>query len=213
MTPSEGANLPPASLLLVEGESDVAVALHLWRHLHNGDEPPFVIEGTGGVNGLLDRIEAEIDVSGRTHIGFVIDADDDPHACWMELRGKLQLAGIQVDNLPIDGLRVSRTMPKSIGVWMMPDNKQAGELEDFLREMVPQADRLWPMAETYVRDVMKIDQRFKSNKRLRAEIHSWLAVQDRPGLPGPAIATNLLSVDGDLAQRYVRWMERVFTPM
>lgn len=201
---------PPSRLLLVEGESDVAVALHLWRRLHHGDDPPFTIEAANGITGILERIEAEVDAPGRTHLGFVIDADDDPDERWAALKGKLQLASISTGDLSTDGLRVRGTMPKAVGVWMMPDNEQAGELEDFLREMIPQADLLWPVTEACIKEIMKVDRRFATGEQLRAEIHSWLAVQDRPGMPGPAIKSGLLSIDGDLAQRYGRWMERIF---
>lgn len=203
-------NLPPAQLLLVEGDSDLSVSLHLWRRAHGGDDPPFRIEPAGGVGKLLERIEAEIDAPGRTHVGFVVDADDDPHQRWDEMKGRLQLVGVTLGDQSPSGVRVEGRMPKAIGVWMMPDNQRTGELENFLREMIPEADSLWPLAETYVAEVKKTDQRFATNKQLRAEIHSWLAVQDRPGLAGPAIETDLLSVDGDLARRYVQWMERMF---
>lgn len=203
---------PPPRLLLVEGGGDVAVAEQLWRRQHDGDDPPFEIEPAGGIDHLLERVEVEIDVPGRTHIGFVVDADDDPDERWLDLKGRLRLADITVGDLSRDGVRVTRTAPRSVGIWIMPDNEHAGELEDFIREMIPNnSDQLWPLAESYITQVIRTEQRFRSGKRLRAEIHAWLAVQNEPSLPGFAIREEILSVTGDLARRYGKWMERVFS--
>lgn len=202
---------PPSRLLLVEGMSDKAVAVQLWRRQHNGDDPPFEIEPAGGVDQLLERVEVEIDAPGRTHIGFVIDADDDLVGRWLELKGKLQLASITVGDPSRDGVQVLGTAPRSVGIWIMPDNERVGELEDFIREMIPaDHDELWPLAEAYVTQAIHTDRRFASTKRLRAGIYAWLSVQERPGLPGVAIHNGILSVTGILARRYGKWMERTF---
>ena len=204
-------NIPPPRLLLVEGKSDAAVAAQLWRRQHNGGDPPFEIEPAGGVDQLLERVEVEIDAPGRTHIGFVVDADDDLAERWSDLKGRLQLASIVVTDPSPNGVRVTGVKPRHIGIWIMPDNERSGELEDFILEMLlDNDDQLWPLAESYITQAIHTEQRFKSSKRLRAEIHAWLSVQREPSLPGAAIREGILSVTGSLARRYGKWMERVF---
>ena len=48
----------------------------------------------------------------------------------------------------------------SIGVWLMPDNQSTGELEDFVAQMIPPGDPVWPRSEYYIEGIPEPDRKF-----------------------------------------------------
>ena len=47
-----------------------------------------------------------------------------------------------------------------VGVWLMPDNESAGELEDFVARMIPGDDPVWPLSESYIEGIPLVDRKF-----------------------------------------------------
>ena len=58
---------------------------------------------------------------------------------------------------------------------MMPDNCSVGELEDFVVEMIPPDDLVWPLAQRYIEKIP--NPAFKESKVLRAQLYAWLAAR------------------------------------
>ncbi len=93
---------------------------------------------------------------------------------------------------------------------MMPDNGSSGELEDFVRRMVPPDDPLWSLAEAYIAGIPEAMRRFSDRKYGKAVLHAWLAAKRRPGRMAAAIRDEDLETRGELVQRYIRWLRRLF---
>ena len=55
--------------------------------------------------------------------------------------------------------------------WLMPDNVNDGELENFLIALIPSNDVLWPLAQRYIESIPANEQ--PKNPR-KAEVHAWL---------------------------------------
>lgn len=118
--------------------------------------------------------------------------------------------GISIPSQPTYAGTVLYENHPRIGIWLMPDNRSLGELEDFIQAMIPQNDPAWICADEYIRCIPDEQQRFKEGKLLRAKVHSWLATREIPGRPGAAIRAGDLRTDGELAQTFVGWLHRLF---
>ncbi len=90
----------------------------------------------------------------------------------------------------------------------MPDNHSAGELENFVIQMVPADDPVWPLSQRYIDEIP--NPPFAASKTVRAQLYAWLAAREDPRQMGLAIRARDLDVDGDLCQRFVAWLTRLF---
>ena len=126
-----------ANKLLVEGETDKRVIPYLMEH--NGvtwpEDPPVFIKTFGGVDEIMRPgvVEAEFKESRLEALGVVVDANGDAAARWDQLRRSLgrEFAGLP-DQIPAEGLEVVHAQRPRFGVWIMPDNRCKGMLEDLL---------------------------------------------------------------------------------
>ena len=100
-------------------------------------------------------------------------------------------------------------MPR-VGVWLMPDNESPGELEDFVAQMIPDGDPVWPLSQDYIDGIPVSDRKFTAGKTLRAKIHAWLAAREDPRQMGAAIGTYDLDIGGDLCTRFTAWLDMLF---
>lgn len=168
----------------------------------------------GGVEKLLPSIPVEISVQGREVLGIVVDADDDVSGRWEAVTNRLRRAGIDVPaeldpaGVVIEG-RPHEGAPR-VGIWLMPDNVSTGELEDFVAEMVPSNDPVWPMSKDYIERIPSEHRKFSEGKILRAQIYAWLAAREDPRQMGLAIKAEDLDVDGALCGRFAGWIGRLF---
>ena len=97
----------------------------------------------------------------------------------------------------------------SVGVWLMPDNQLPGRLETFAAFLIPDTDALWLYAKTTVSALP--EQRFHEIARDKANIHTWLAWQEKPGiLLGQAISARYLDKDAPHAQKLTAWIRNLF---
>ena len=92
----------------------------------------------------------------------------------------------------------------------MPDNEVTGELEDFVRSMLPDDDPVWPRSESYIDGIPESYRKFTDNKVLRAKVHAWLATRKIPRLMGVAVRDGDLRIDGELATRFLDWLRQLF---
>ena len=81
-----------ARLLLVEGPDDKHVAGHLREK--SGLESEFCIDDKGNDYSVLQSIVPELQVSGRTVLGIMLDANGDPNSRWQAVATKLREADI-----------------------------------------------------------------------------------------------------------------------
>jgi hypothetical protein len=201
-------DLPPSRLLLVEGADDEHVVRRLCERQQ--DMPDFDIIDKRGFPNLKAAIGPEIKAPGRTALGILVDADDDIEARWNAIAYRLRQAAIDLPPQPTtQGGTVIEGTPR-VGVWLMPDNQSAGELEDFIRRLIPAGDPVWPRAEGYIDGIPADDRQFAAGKILRAKLHAWLATRAEPRKMGAAIGVGDLDATDPLATQFVAWLRRLF---
>lgn len=197
----------------VEGRDDEYVIRHLLirRGVDLDGLPEFV--DSRDKQGVLDAIRVAVGAGTGGSVGFVLDANDDPDATWRAVGSRLRRAGVDApDRIPRDGfVGESVEFGTRVGVWLMPDNRRTGALEDFLRDLIELGDRLLPHAEASTAGAKELGARFRSVDTNKAVLHTWLAWQREPGRPyGVAIKAHYLRDDSDAACRFVRWFGQVF---
>lgn len=206
-----GSNNP--RVLLVEGVDNKHVVRHLCDHQDQPDMPVFDILDKNGFSNLSRAIGPEIKAPGRLAIGILADANDDPSARRQEIADKLRKAGIETPDWPEapGGVVAAGVVGRPrVGVWLMPDNRSQGELEDFVAQLIPAGDPVWPLAERYVSDIPPDARRFKPGKSLRARIHAWLATRAEPRKMGEALGVGDLDATAPLATTFAEWLRAVF---
>ena len=200
-------------IILVEGADDSAVVFHLLtRHglplADRGRLSPgqLGIEDGRGVDHILEslptRLKALSNEQPSPRIGLVLDADRDLPRRWDAIRNRLVDFGYgAVPNLPeAQGTVLQQDDLPILGIWLMPDNRLSGELEDFVQLLVPATDTLWPRAEQVVQDIPLAERLFPAHDRMKAMMHTWLAWQHEPGRPmGQAITKRFLDPDAPSA--------------
>lgn len=216
MRPSSGVSL------LVEGPDDKWSLIALLKHALaaeglDWDQIPWRpnVEDKGGVDAVLDSLG--VSLKSATRLGVVVDADDDRDARWAAVRDRLRRAGVEVPETPPAAGHVGPGwLPDSrVGVWVMPDNRLPGVVEDFLVALVPQGDPCWAFAEeAAARALVLAPVERNAAWRSKARLHTWLAWQDRPGQPlGQAITSRVLGETGHpQARAFVDWFGRLFRP-
>ena len=197
--------------LLVEGQDDAQVFFHLLRHYQLDNQ--IKIENKVGIHKLLDELDVELDRSGLGRLGIIVDADTDLASRWQSLRDKLIKSGYSI--VPIEpkpeGTIIQQEGQPVVGIWLMPNNKVTGMLENFVSFLVPSDDILWPMAEDILQKVIEKDRRFPQTQAIKAHIHTWLAWQEEPGRPmGQAITKRYFDASAPHAQQLITWIRQLF---
>ena len=194
-------------LLIVEGLDDQYVAEAILRR--EAVDVTFTAEPKRSVGALIKAMAADVKAPGRAAIGFVIDANSHPGSRWIQVSEALKDVCPVPETPHLAGTIVGR-VPR-VGIWMMPNNGSPGELEDFVREMVPSDDALWPLAEAYIAGLPEDARHHAAKQPAKAVLHAWLATRRMPGRMAGAIKDGDLVTCGDLAQRYVSWLRRLFS--
>ena len=171
--------------------------------------PSFCIREKGGVPGLIPGIRGEILVEGRTAVGILVDANDCPKARWQAVTDRIRKAGLEPPSSPDPNGTIIDGKPR-VGIWLMPDNESPGELEDFIAEMIPHDDAVWPLSEDYVNGIPEADRKFAEGKTLRAKVYAWLATRSDPRPMGLAIGAGDLNTQGEVSNRFVSWLRRLY---
>lgn len=214
-------------ILLVEGNDDLHVMTNLFEVRRVPDkfcvklpDPNQKENERGGVEKLLDSLPRWLLTTDLERLAVVVDADDDPAARWQSLRDRLVRAGI--DNVPKecseDGTVVKLLLPPEprkpiqFGVWIMPDNRSKGMLEDFVFGLIHEDDDMLPIVDNFLGSIPDKKQRFKEVHRTKARVHTWLAVSEKPGRPmGQAIqADSRLNANHPTVEPFLDWIQRVF---
>ncbi len=197
--------------------------MHVIAHLLKGPlgveevKDVLFIQEKQSITKLLSSLHLDLQRSDLERIGIIVDADEDMAARWMALRNRLlNLADIEIDvpkKPPPNGtILTAHRLDKSIqlGIWLMPNNQLTGKLEDFLSYLIPADDTLWPRAKSCVKQIPTQDRRFGSSS-IKAEIHTWLAWQQKPGLPlGLAVEARYFDTHAEQARKLVNWLQQLF---
>ena len=200
--------------LLVEGDTDKRVIPYLMEAngvvWGAGDRPVVHIESYGGVDQMLKpgAIEGELSATDLEALGVVVDANGDARRQWARVRHlcQAQLPSLP-SSLPAAGLQVTHTSGPRFGVWIMPDNRSQGMLEDLLVQLVPsESESLFDLAGRCVEEAADCGALFKPAQRTKAKVHTWLAWQDEPGRSlHQAVDHRVLDPTKEESKPFVRW--------
>ncbi len=209
-------------VLLVEGKQDRFVIPELieanginWGTRKN---PVVLIRDYEGYPQLIapDVIATELQASGLSALGIMVDADDNPIGRWQSIRNaSLDSIPDLPEDLSEDGL--IHTTPTGIrfGIWLMPDNKMRGMLETFLAYMIPtNSEALWQFSQATTQEAKDRGAAFKESHRDKANIYTWLAWQNPPGRQlHQAIMERILHPNHPNAQKFVAWFKSLYSLM
>jgi len=199
--------------LYVEGTNDEHAIGHLL--IRRGFAPEGLPEFVDSRNkdGVLKAIRVAILAGTGKALGFVVDADDDPVGTWTSVTQRLRSAGVEApDHIPVGGfIGESQRFGAKVGVWVMPDNRQTGALEEFLRALIEEEDALLPHAEQSTMTARTLGARYSVKHTSKAVLHAWLAWQKQPGRPyGVAIQSHYFRGNSESAERFIAWFSEVF---
>ena len=203
--------------LLVEGDTDRRVVPYLMEA--NGvdwpADPPVFIASYNGVSKILkpEVIEAEMKASGLEALGVVVDANGDAAARWNQVRTWCGSEFAELpDQIPAEGLQTVHSSGPRFGVWIMPDNRFTGMLEDFLVRLIPDDSRgLYELAQRCVGEASGNGAPFRAVHRTKAEIHTWLAWQDEPAPQlHEAVARQVLKPTRPESHSFASWFRILF---
>jgi len=227
---------PPVQQLLVEGRDDRHVVWQLcvkhrlpeqfavvipgqdWegrlappaRQAH----PPTQEDEAAGITELLKDVPVRLRQPGLHTLGIMVDADEDLSRRWREVRGALARGGYASvpEQPPANGWISGSAGPVRVGVWLMPDNRASGTLEDFAARLIRDHDPLLARADSVLSEMEVAGlRRYRVAHRPKALIHTWLAWQENPGHPmGLAIKAGALRHDAPPALEFVGWLRRLF---
>jgi len=206
--------------LIFEGHDDKHVVMNLlFNHKHEGknlcshfNEKDCKIKD--GIDHLIDTLNEELGATDLGRLGVILDADTDLARQWARVTRVLDDYGCR--NVPAapsaDGTIVETTDGKRIGIWVMPDNRSAGALEDFVARLIASGDVLWPKAQSDVNNIPVQNRRFKETYLSKAHIHTWLAWQEEPGTRmGETFRKRYLDPNHPQANAFVSWIKRLLT--
>ena len=216
--------MPYSNALFFEGENDLYPVGHLIDLLPGPSTDLYErtpedqgnrvgLKEFGGYDPLRERFPISIrNGSTLRRVGIVADANSHPRRRWQSLTDAVaeirsaQLPGTPPESGWIGELELpARTI--TLGLWMMPNNRDSGAVENFLLELIPEDDTLLPLAESCLENVPEEERPDEA----KALVRTWLAWQDEPGRPlGPAITEGYFDLDEELAQRFIDWARRLF---
>jgi hypothetical protein len=183
-----------------------------------------VIKAKIGVLKLLDDLDEELDSSDLKTLGIVLDADAEVDssalqadvlaplkARWESIVNRLVGLGYSASLFPsvpnADGTIIEQASLPKVGIWLMPDNKSTGMIEDFLKPN-PENDPRWILAQKCVEEARQYLANIPINK---AKIYTWLAWQAKSGLPlGQAISNAFIKSDAPDTKVFADWIKKLF---
>ena len=209
-------NINYEQILLVEGNDDVHVISALCQQC--AVKETFEIKDCKGIDNILRGLPVRLKGSGEVKtIGVVIDADTDAHTRWLTIRETLDKSGKYEaipDDCPSKGLVLPPLSTSDIkfGLWIMPDNKTVGMLENFILHLIPKDDMLLPVVDAVVAEIEEQGiNKYPAAYHEKARIHTWLAWQENPGTPmGQAVTKRYLTTSPQLCSDFVGWINRLF---
>lgn len=207
------------SILLVEGKDDESALFQLLRKhdLGYGETPPppplSIPRRVGGMKGVLGAIALSVRSGTGRSVGFVLDANNKLVDRWKAVAFRLSQVGVVApDRIPEHGfVGESSDYGTRVGVWLMPDNRDMGALEDFLTSLVSAGDSLLAHARTATDQAAALGAEFQAAHTQKAVIHAWLAWQREPGLRyGTAIRAKYFRHNAPVATTFVAWFRDLY---
>ncbi|OCQ99429.1 hypothetical protein BCD64_10230 [Nostoc sp. MBR 210] len=204
--------------LLVEGKDDLRVIPELIENNgifwgKRGEEIVLIRDCEGYPNIDSNLISTELQASGLTHLGIIIDADENLSARWQSIRNAcLHSISDIPEQLPETGLIHTTEDGIKFGIWIMPDNQISGMLETFLAYLIRDEDKsIWQYAQEVVQEAKNQGAPFQNSYIDKAKIYTWLAWQEEPGRQlHQAIKYKVLNPQHPNAQIFFTWFKNLY---
>lgn len=198
--------------LLVEGKDDQAVIKALNARFNIPEN--FEVIDCEGYSKLIEQLPLRLTKqSDIDTVGIIADADSDITSRWISLCDLFGKIGFVLpDIIPENGLVIKSVSRIKVGIWIMPNNQINGMLEDFASFLIPNDDKLISVVKETLDSVENQNlNKYKLIHKSKAEIHSWLALQEDPGTPmGLAITKRYLTTDQEICLRLIDWLKKLF---
>lgn len=205
------------NILLVEGPNDGSAIIGLLQK-YSVQIPDFKIVECGGIDNLPPTLDLYLKNSTAYGIiGVVADADESVEARWQQMRDRLMKTGkYACKKMPLNeaGMIIEPidSEDTKVGIWIMPDNKYQGTLENFLLDMIAEGDELMEEVE---RELTHLENeqinRYKDKDRNKAKVHTYLSWEKNPGCSlNTAVVSRVLNPNTALARTFVEWMKSLF---
>jgi hypothetical protein len=196
--------------ILLEGPDDQAVIGNL---LFNYDlDEEFELKKKDGIDKLYDTLPDELEATDISCLGVVVDADFEIQSRWARLTNAIRSAGYSTlpSNPEPGGVIVTEPGLIPVGLWLMPDNRSNGALEDFIGSFVEPHDMLWPKAHNDVDAIPDDHRKFSTAHRVKAVVHTWLAWQEEPGTRlGQVFRKQYVNAQHPNAAQFVAWLRKL----
>jgi hypothetical protein len=217
----------PKKVLLVEGESDKGFFEEICKKLSLDTSvivsAPKELGGKRnskeGVKNVLKELLPQLNDGRISHIAVVVDADHQKHGNGFQttldsLSAIVEESGFKLEknSSSIPGLFFKNSDGlEDIGLWIMPDNRRDGMLEDCIKSSIHNKEvMLFKEVEDAVQKVSA--PRFSAHSRTKVEVATWLAWQKQPGHGLYAVITdNLLDDEHPLFKELKFWLLKVFS--
>ncbi|MGH9450926.1 MAG: DUF3226 domain-containing protein [Terriglobia bacterium] len=202
--------------LVVEGHDDRMSVLGLARHRLQWPDPgPVLIDLGGGAEEILESAYLTTLLKTRELkiAGIMFDADSSPEKRYRAIcKVCSEFFPNLPGNMPTTGLIVQNAEGKRFGVWIMPDNSSKGDLELFLRYLIPEASEpVWKYAEECVENAKRAGAPYTDSQVRKANLYTWLAWQEPPGQsPGTAITKKILDPNANMATDFINWFRDLY---
>ena len=163
-------------------------------------------------------LQTRLNEGGVDAVGLVVDADDDSGRVQQRLQRLTvmndTLSEYESDATPNEGYVTDYlvgTFHKKFGFWIMPDNRQPGQLEDFVLRMIPDADPVEQPAREFIDDLPNELVDNASHRAAKHIAHAWLSAY-YPGWSFDDALRNgqlVFSADDPVLGAFKRWLERL----
>ena len=202
-------------ILFVEGEDDLHAIEHLLgkRDLRKESSWFPKLECAMDVDRLMRTVETAVMAGTGDAVGFVVDADASAENRWRGVTRELMKTGMSLPaQAPAEGyIGQCERSDTRVGVWLMPDNRQRGAIEEFLLALIDPADPLLDHAERTTAEARALGAAFPDTALKKAELRAWLAWCEDPGFPyGRALGAGYFDSDRAAADPFVNWFSRLF---
>ena len=222
----KGNDISKERLLYVEGPNDKWVLISL-KDQYGHPEDDIYIGDKGNCDKAITAFGTTISNPIVTkRLGIIVDADTDISSARQKIITELHNNNISIAENEltraggyIKDIVNQSSSPLRIGVWIMPDNINAGRLEDFLFKKINPVDDLFvqvdpaliSLEETAKVNAKVAEKMYTQTHRDKAKLHTYISWSTHPDVSmGIAVKANLFPIESAEEKLFKNWLEELF---